>query len=432
MSGPEERADARLQETGARLVNGLQALARAVVLYEVNNDLVQRILRDLAGALDGWRAGGEGEGLRLEVLADEVFVNGRLLHVDARLYERGVLLHEALAPHGVGEFTFGPEVGLDDLAAFAADLSRLLRGAADRLASAYGGLSLGEARGSAIASFRFEPDRLAVWLYTSLLDLVDRLLAAHAEGRAPSLLPLKRTLALVIDNMREHGGIYQLLAAVQDPRKRSSRALTRTHVAVQLAGFGLYLGLPRPDILTLTLAGVLGGLSDSANPLGSVRALQAFPGLGATALPLTLLLHDARAARRGGEVSLPGAVLATVEEYVRATQATARRPGVAPDKVLAALRKGRIAWVPPEVAEAFAAWKGPWPLGTLVALVPSGTAVVVGQGEGPEGKRRPVVALVEEGGRLGRRVDLSRDRAWAVRGSLAPGAVELAIHAAGR
>jgi hypothetical protein len=134
-----------------------------------------------------------------------------------------------------------------------------------------------------------------------------------------------------------------------------------------------------------------------------------FPGLGESALPLTLLLHDARSVRKMGESGLPGRIVAMVEHYIFFTGASSKREAVSPNRAIEALVMGEVKWVPPKLAQVFAAWKGPVPLGSIIQLEPMGNAVVVGQGSHPDGKVRPVVAVLNEDGELGERIDL-KDR----------------------
>ncbi|RME21584.1 MAG: hypothetical protein D6798_17780 [Deltaproteobacteria bacterium] len=397
-----------LQRVGTEVVNVLFSLSRALRLYDPNNAAVQRIIDDFCQALDQGFAEGEPE-LQLRLLQDEAFINGRLLRADLALYERITSLHRRLAPTGVNELTFRRGAQRADIESLTAALAEALRVADRRLEwPANDHVALGWTEGDAIASFRFDPDRLAVWLYRSLLDMVDTLYEQVGAGARPSLLPLRRTLQLVIDSMRSHSGVFQVLAALRDPAEPVGPATRRVMVAVDLVGLALWLGLPLADVLTLGLAGLLGGFARGREPDAAVRTLLRFEGLGETALPLTLLLHDAVSVRAGGAGAMPGRCLALVEEYVAACLFAEGHEARAPRGVLDSLVKGGLPWADKRLVAAFARYKGPFPLGSLVTIDPGGLAVVVAA-VGEEGRRRPTVVPIGPDGRAREPVDLAAE-----------------------
>lgn len=418
---PQQRDDNAEQKAGIELLGLMHSLSRTLVLYDANNTAVERLINLFHTTLGNYRESTGGP-LRLQLVDDEAFVNGRLLKVDAAMYDRAVDLSERLAPLDVSDFTFGADLTGEDLLQFVTDMGASLRTNVSALKpNGYGALALAKARGNAIASFRFQPDRLAIWLYVSLLDLAERLYEEHRAGRAPSLLQLRRTLQLVIDNMRTHSAIFHLLAAVQDPTQAPSLERARVALTVELLGFASWLGLPTGERMTLALAGILGGLTAKGQPDTALSVLARFSGLGATAMPLTLMLRDAQAARRGAKVEVPGLLLGVVEEYVFHTTAAPDREARAPHRILKGLREGTVPWVPKDIGAAFAEFKGPYPLGSLVALSTGDTAVVVANGPGAEGKRKPVVAILGEDGALGRRLNLAETGDTTIKGAPEPG-----------
>ena len=184
-------------------------------------------------SLEAWFASNPDD-LRLQIIDEEVFVNGRLLRMDAALYERVTDLSTRLQAFGVGDVRFGPASNRDALQGFVEALAGCLReNQGDLAGREWPGIALAGSQGQSIASFRFQPDRLAVWLYGTLLDLVGAIYEQHEAGATPSLLPLKRTLQLTIDNMRQHGAIYQLLGAVHDPRLAPTRVRVRVGITVK-------------------------------------------------------------------------------------------------------------------------------------------------------------------------------------------------------
>ena len=114
----------------------------------------------------------------------------------------------------------------EEILRFVADLGACLRGSSEALPGGYKGIETAKGRqANAAAAFRFEPDRLAIWMYASLLDVVEGLYADSEQ--LTSLRPVRRILQMVIDGTRAHGGIYQMLSVVREPEKVPSIAHQR-------------------------------------------------------------------------------------------------------------------------------------------------------------------------------------------------------------
>ncbi len=403
----EEQTDTRAQNTAMQLIFGVHGLVRSLGLYDPNNDAVKRVMEAILAALDGYFAEVNGEQIRLQLLEDEFFVNGKLLKVDAKSYERAKDLAEFLIKHELGELVFFRGMTSEQLETFVRDLAETVRSGTNRLnPTGYGSLTLSKSVGQSVSAFRFQPDKLAIYVYGGLLDLVDRLYFEHNAGRAPSLLLIRRTLQLVIDAMKEHSGIYQMVAAIRDPDKPVDVTRRRVSTAVEAIGFGYYLGLEALDLMSLALGALLTGLAASEDPDEAVEPLYRFAGLGDAAMPLTLAVHDCRAARQGKPAGVPGRMLAISEIYVELTSATEERPAMSPPKAIQAMLKGE-AGAEPGPARLFADYKGPFPLGSLLKLSNGRTALVIGHGKGPQGKKRPIAALLTADGKVGKKLDLA-------------------------
>ncbi len=397
-----------IQTLGREIIMQLHGLSRAVMLYETNNNAVIRVLDAINGSLDRYFEKHDSS-LSLRLLSEEFFVNGRLLRVDAQFYERATDLAKALLKLKVGELRFEPGIERSQLDAFTADLAQSARSGESQLRpDGYGGLFVGKATGRSVASFRFEAHKLTKVLYGSLLDLVEKLYSEFSDGRAPSLLPLKRSLQLIIDSMGENGAMFQVMAAVHDPTRSVSHARRKVAAAIDAIGFGHYLSLPKSDLMYLALGAILGGLSDTLDPDEAIAPLFRFAGLGDAAMPLVLVVRDARAARLGHPGGVPGMMLAVVELYVELATASDRRAAMSPHRALSMMVGGKIPGLDRGAARVFADYKGPYPLGSAVRLSTGHLALVMAQGEGSGGKQRPAVALLGRDGSLGRRVDLAQ------------------------
>ncbi len=392
----------------SEIVALIQGVTRALTLYAPNNDTVTRLVDDLVKALEGHFQGG-GEPMHLQLLEHEFFLNGQLLKLDPATWERATMLSQKLIPLKANDLRFDPSLKREGIEAFVRDLAESLPKMKPGFQTDYGGLEVAEAAGAATATFRFEPDKLAVWLYTSLVELVDTLYAEHAEGRAPSLVPLKRTLQLAIDNMGTHGAIYQLLTTLHRPGRPPPHSMVRGAVAIEAIGFGLWLKLPRQHLLTLGLAGILGGIVETKDPDQAVQPIFRYPGLGASAIAQALVVHECRSVRGGGDGGLLGKLLGMVETYIEVTLPREKKSRVPPFKALKIMRQGKLPWIEPELIQAFCDYKGPLPLGSLVKLSNDQLGLVLGRPKPPAKGDRPLIGLIR-GGEVKGMVDLRRQK----------------------
>ncbi len=303
----------RLQEAGCQVLLLLQGLTRAVVLYEPNNATVTRLVDMLEAALAEFL--GSATELRLQLRTDEFFANGKLLKLDPNNYERFSELGATLNKYDAGEIRFEKGVTRAHIEKFVDELAAAQRSSDGTLERRYGRIGLATFKGRSMASFRMEPDKLAVWLYSGFLDIVERLYAAQGDGEAPSLLPVRRILQLIIDNMRRHGAIYQLLTNVRDHSQPIDYVRLRVGICIDTLGLGIWLGLDNNQLMIIGLAAITGGLSEAAEPEARLRPLFRYAGLAETAMPLVVTVHDAASSRLGNPAGTPGRLLAVVETF---------------------------------------------------------------------------------------------------------------------
>ena len=395
----------RAQQAGVELLASLHSITRVLMLYEPNNTAVVRLLDSLEKQLQGYFTHGADQ-LQLQLLEDEFFVDGKLLKLDSAMWERATDVSKTLARFELGEFTFGRECGRATLDGFVQGMAECLRTGENQFPK--GGLEqlgLGKTSGRSIASFRFQPDRLGIWLYAGLLDVVERLYSEYAEGRTPSLLPVRRLLQLLIDSARSLGGLFQVLATMRDPAREMTLPRVRVAMAVDSVGFGIFLGLRNTELMTLALSALLGALSDSTDPELAVEPLFSYPGLGSAAMVLILAVHDTRLALQGAPAGVPGRMMATTEIFHRLTS-SADEPE-APTTALRSMLGGEIQGCDVSMAKLFASYKGMVPLGAPVVLSDRRGGIVLSQGDSQASKRRPVIGIIVNG-RLTERVDMAK------------------------
>jgi len=412
-----------LQDMGTGLIRGLFPLSRSVTLYEPNNatvvNQVQLLAKRVESAFQEFP-----DGIRLQLLEDEFFVNGRLLRTDPRFFERAVVLAEFMHQFDLGEICFDPGVNEEHLSAFVGDLSASAKARQNMIPpQGYGPLQVGEGSGRSLASFQFNPDRLAILLCGSLLDLMEWLYTS--KNRRISLLPLRRTVQLVIDAVSQDVAYFQIVAAIRDPARPMSAVRSRLAATIDTIGFAHYLTLHRRDVMYLALAAILGGIDESRDPERAVQPLFGFRGLREASMPMVLAVHDSRRIRNGEPGGVAGQILAVCETYHDLTSANQERPAMAPHEALQQMLDGVFPSLDRATVRTFADFKGPYPLGSAVTLNNGATAVVVGHGTSDATKNRPTVLLYDGTRMYGEPIDLAVQDEVAIVGTPAPADVLL-------
>ena len=339
---------ANSNQYGEKIIRALHALSNALKLYELNNAAVVRQIDEMEEMLKEYFSQSSEE-LRITLREDEFFVNDQLLKVDLALFLRGREVALLLDDFEFGDIRFSQECNRAAVEAMVSDLSLSIRNNDNHMKSDYGSISGKKAVGSSAAAFRFEPDRLAIWLYSGLLDVTEQLYSQREK--IPSLLPIKRSIQLIVDNMREHNGIYQMLSAIRDPDRERSNAETRVAVAIDVIGFGLFSGLKGSELMNLALTSILGGLETSPDPLKAVSPLFAFTGLGTSTSSVILTLFDSRAARYGKKALPSARLLMVVEAYHQCLNMNKTIPL---PQIVFMLAKGEVQGVERGIAQYFA------------------------------------------------------------------------------
>ena len=380
-------SEKKVQTIASEVIVSLHALSSVVKLYDSNNTAVIRQIDALFDCLQ--RGFSEGvDVVRLTLRTDEFFVNGQLMKVDIQLYMRAREVATILEKMKWNDITFNSTLTKDSIRRFVEDLAKCIRKDATEFSAAdYGGISGKKSAGSAAAAFRFDPNKMAIWLVAGLLDVTERLFQVCERGETPSLVPIRRSLQMIIDNMHAYSGIYQMLSAFRDPSRPRLKSQQRVSMAIDVIGFGYYLNRTNIEMLEMALAAVLSGLcEDDAPATEAVRPVLGFSGLGESAFGMVLLLHDSVSALNGRSVSVPGLVLATVMKYHKGLDEDLTR--ALPTLILDLVQEEGVLQ---NMMQVFARYKGPFPIGSFI-VVDDEVMLVVGQSTRRTGKQRPMVA----------------------------------------
>ncbi len=376
-----------LQLVAADIIMALNALGSVVKLYDSNNTAVVRQIDALYESLSKGFSQGVNT-IRLTLRSDEFFINGDLMKVDVQLYMRARDVGSLLERVQWNDLTFVSTLTKDDIRNFINDLARCIRKEAQVMgAESYGGITGKKSAGSAAAAFRFDPNKMAIWLIAGLLDVVDKLYVLFEQGERPSLLPIRRSLQMIVDNMKSFSGMYQMLSAFRDPNQPRSRSQTHVAMAIDVIGLCAYLQRDNVEMLEMSLAAILSGLSKETEPFSVIEPVLEFDGLGESALGMLLLLHDSASALEGKSASIQGLVLASVMRYHREMN---RSPNVPLPKLILELIQNTPGQLQ-SLMQVFARYKGPFPIGSFIR-VEQETVLVIGQSSRRTGKQRPIVA----------------------------------------
>ena len=168
--------------------------------------------------------------------------------------------------------------------------------------------------GSAAAAFRFDPNKMAIWLMAGLLDVVERLYVLSDKGERPSLLPIRRSLQMIVDNMKSFSGIYQMLvlSEIQIHHVPVHKRMLRLRSTLLVYA---YIQRSNVEMLEMAIAAILSGVTSEDDALAVIEPIIEFDGLGESAFGMLLLLHDSAAALKGKASSIQGLVLASVAGY---------------------------------------------------------------------------------------------------------------------
>jgi hypothetical protein len=446
---PAQAAEAsEIDRLGARLVTSLHAVDKALRVYELNNRAVLVILDDLVDTIREV-AGDAGRGARFEIRDDDVFLNGTPLRLGYKIWLRACELGRALRRRGIGGLVLPPEPTRQKLQLFFARLQKVkLVGSPEaalplsQLATETGGAVLPAVPLEASLAPR-ERDRLTVRLHAVLVVLLKDLLDAARGGRRITLVPLKRAIQQVADQLDDREGL--LLALMDAPGYRGHQETHLANVVVLALAVGRRWRLSSARLMQVALAAAFHDLPtalvprevqvrrERGEPLGPAEqaAVEAAPTLalqyllqspGASAPGCLSEIVTVREARDefaspptylgGLEQSVLSRFLAIVNAYDLLVRPVGPWEPLLPAEAMRWLLVDQAERFDPVLLDAFARVLGLFPTGSLVELSTGAIAVVVQQHaeEGLIGT--PVVELLtdDEGEPTApERVDLATD-----------------------
>lgn len=444
---------------GARILFDVNAVERAVRIYELNNRTVLHILDDLGAAIADYRARVEKEVL-LEIRGEEFLLSGAPVRLGFKAYKRARELRETFRERGIRGLIFPPSITRQQLQIFFARLRRVgfaydpeSRPLLEQI-HRESGVEIRPSVPMEETSAELDADRFVVRLYGVLMVLYRDLLAAARERKRSSLVPLKRAIQEISDRLEGREGLFLALMDLPDFAGRNERHFA--NVTILALAFGQRLGLAASDLLEL---GLTAGFHDierafvpedvhgrkerghelssverevfEAAPWKAVRYALQGPSLRSNeAVSRLVVAFEARrefeeSAPYGGELPMSYAskLLAIVNAYEILVRPIGNWDPMLPAEAIRWLLEEGAERFDATLLQAFVRMMGLFPAGSLVQLRTGELAVVARPSSDERHAGFPTVVVIRdpEGQPVPpQEVDLVRDRSRTIRAPLWP------------
>lgn len=431
-----------------KLISGLYTALRSLQLYPLENQVVQRTLREVEAAADQV-LNREGV-LELRLAGDFVFVNDVRVRLDLGNFASFVFLRKLMHDHGIGVIEVRPQVDFREWTVFLSLLARTaeeseapLEEAQENLAEA-GVENIGLGAPAPLADtlgLSEESKEAARRTYARSVGVVKNVLTNVRLGKAVNARRIKRVVLSMVDQV-----LHDEAAMLGITSLRDYDEYTFTHsvnVCILSIALGQKLGFNKLQLFDLGLSALFHDIGKSRVPLEVLnktgrlnedewKIMSQHPDLGLFALfeihgfeeppyraMLTAYEHHMRIDFSGypkvirpRELGFFSRIIAVADAYDAATSKRSYQYiPFPPDEVLKELRDNPKRGFDELVVKAFINMMGIYPVGTLAILDTGELGVVVAPNPNPEELHRPLVRIVsdEQGRRVpeGPIVDLS-------------------------
>ena len=273
MSSEQKNADDRRgdqispedQKRAVTLTLNFCALYQASRLYDMNNDVMRKILDEMLRSVQALTT--DGNPLYLTVAGHSFFLNRQLIHMDYTEYRKAQQLKDIWAKLKISEVVFPSDVAMENLNEFATHFVEALKddtkvaefsrrpwgGVTARLV--LGGLDEDEDRERTDE----EECELAVRVFGGLLVLVAETIGQFNRDSWNTLVRIKRTLQVLVEKMENHEAMLLGLTRSNILRDKLASHLTNTTILSLVVGRKLNLG--RKNLVSLATAALFHDMS---------------------------------------------------------------------------------------------------------------------------------------------------------------------------
>lgn len=262
------------QKLAVALIMNICALEQAGRLYELNNEAVQKVLRDLDQTNRKY-VQGAGEGMILTMVGHSFFINRRLIRLDFNQYKKAQQLKRVWDGFGIGEMSFQHDVTFESLQEFAGRLFGAMHDVhlvPSLFTRSYGGVSIRVVIGDDTPGERKNPDEYVIRVYSALVALTRRMLDLLQAGKPPPLLRIKRSLQVLVDLTDSYKNLLQSLSRAPAFSNDLASHLVNTAVLSLLLGQRLNLG--RPELMGLAISALFHDLPKAGLKAGTLNSLE--------------------------------------------------------------------------------------------------------------------------------------------------------------
>jgi len=423
----------------AGVLTAIYNALRALQLYPVENEIVERSLSDLQALVD--QVFDREGGLAIWVAGNYMLVNDIQVRLDLADYAALAALREALRSHGIGRIEFQPRVRVDDWVAFLKGLTAATRQGIEPLEAFRAHLRDGGVQriqvGPPAALFNADDDsdglEAARRTYAFSVKVARETMNGIVLGKAIGAQRAERAVLRVVDQVLKDRATMLGMLTLRDYDDHS--LIHAVNVSILSVALGENLGFGRQQLFELGFAALFHDIGKVLIPT-TVLNKQAFlsdeewrlvsqhPDFGLLIMfdmeglpepPYRAMLATyehhmgtslngyPRVIRRRRQ-GLFARIVAIAEAYDAAISNFSRQfKPCSPDEAIRQLLHNDGNLYDPVLVRAFATMMGVYPVATLAILDTGELGVVVAPNANPKALSRPMVRIVanQEGERIG-------------------------------
>jgi HD-GYP domain-containing protein (c-di-GMP phosphodiesterase class II) len=421
---------------GRLYISNMYAALRAIRLYPVENEAVQKALEELENRVNEI-LGHDGE-LEFRISSELIFINTTRLRLSLDNYASFSAIRALLLSADIGSLRVVQGVTRRDWLVFLSNLQNLPDESTavarrDELSS--------RLQGAGVDAFEFGPyvesgedagddyeraKEAAKRTYAQSVAVTRDVMNSARMGRAPSVKKIKRVVQSIVDQILAEEDTIMGLTTLRDYDE-----YTFTHsvnVCIFSVALGRRMGLTKLQLYDLGIAALLHDIGKSRVPVDVLnkvdalsddewRMISAHPWMGVLALfqmrgqqdlpyrAMTVAFeHHLKTDLTGyprvvrqRELSILSKLVAVADGFDAATSRRAYQPDAwSPAAVIQEMRDNPRRGMDPVVVKAFSNLLGIYPVGTLVVLDTLELAIVHAANPVPEMMSRPIVHVVTD------------------------------------
>ncbi len=432
----EKGPDAFIRRAGRQYISSMYASLRAIRLYPVENEAVQKALDELQLRADEILSH-DGE-LEFRASRELIFINSTRLRLNLDNYASYSAIRSLLQSADIGSLHALPGVQKRDWLVFLSLLQNLPEGSEPAERGAILSTRLVDA---GVKAFEFSPQadvgeeateyqekakEKAKRTYAQSVAVTREVMNSVRMGRTPSVKKIKRVVQSIVDQILSEEDTIMGLTTLRDYDE-----YTFTHsvnVCIFSVALGKRLGLTKLQLYDLGMAALLHDIGKSRVPIEVLNKVESLddnewrlisnhPWLGVLTLFQMRGQHDLpyRAMKvafehhmkidltgyprvvRERELSILSKLVAVADGFDAATSRRAYQPDAwSPAAVIQEMRDNSRRGMDPVVVKAFSNLLGLYPVGTLLVLDTLELALVHAPNPNPEMMSRPIVRLVTD------------------------------------